>query len=228
MIQSTPYTQYTDFVLPYSTLHESVASFENKFLVVPSADKRELANPKIWMKFLEDNQNPQCLANIICHLAWRNNDYSKKTCKQLVSYLEEYHDNVYQSAFIVLKKFLGLDDYREDDSLPMNEPNDDDPIDDGSLNQEETQYEIKIFAHNRIDRFLTPIIKSIRDWYRDNKYPQSCAKIAQFIDEMAQTNILVASYFRIKSQEINIQWFQNFLNGHSYYLTLPRAPEFQQ
>ena len=195
---------------------------------MPAADKRELNHPKMWMKFLEDAQNPPCLSNIICHLAWKNNDYSKKTCKQLVTYLEEYHDNVYQSAFTVLKKFLALDDYREDDILPAspNEDDDDEQNNEHGMNQEENQYEIKIFSHSRIDRFLTPTIKMIRDWYREQKYEQSCGKIAQFIDEMAQTNILVSSYFRIKSKDVNIQWFQHFLNEHSYYLNLPKAPEF--
>ena len=198
---------------------------------MPAVDKRELNNPKIWMKFLEDAQNPSCIAKVICHLAWRNNDYSKKTCKQLVTYLEEYHDNVYQSAFIVLKQFLAMDDYREDIALPtspneQDEDDEDDAMHDDTLNIEQQNYEIKLFSHSRIDRFLTPTIKMARDWYRDNKYMQSVAKIAQFIDELAQTNLLVSSYFRIKSKDVNVQWFQQFLNTHSYYLNLPRAPEF--
>eukprot|EP00483_Globobulimina_turgida_P009651 UN09670 len=186
----------------------SVCCKLNEFNVLSINDKRLLNDAKIWMKFLEDNQNTNCLSNIICHLSWKNMDFSKKICKQFVIYLEEYHDNVYQSCFNVTKSLLQINDYIEE------------------KDEENDTLSVKIFAHSRIDRFLSPTIKMIRDWYRDNKYMQSVAKIAQFIDECNQNNIQVANYFRIKSKEVNIQWFQQFLNSHSYYLNLPRPPEF--
>lgn len=139
----------------------------------------------------------------------------------MVTYLEEYDDNVYQSGFTVLSAFFALDDWREDQ-------------------------ELKIYAHSRIDRFLTSILKICRDWYRDSKYLQvntpnalcstlcsfwtmslmfccwtclwlqSVSKIARFIEQMAACNVTVSSYFRIRCNEITVQWFQQYLSSHSH------------
>ena len=161
---------------------------------MPAADKRQLNDPKMWLgqKFLEDGQNPAGLADIVCHLSWRNSEYSKKVCKQMVQYLEEYHENVYQFGFTVLSAFLALDDWKED------------------------HQEMKIYAHSRTDRFLNSILKTCREWYRDSKYLPSVSKIARFIEQMAANNMTVSSYFRIRCNEINVQWFQQYLSSHSH------------
>eukprot|EP01083_Nonionella_stella_P126876 384305_1 len=183
----------------------------SKTLSMPCADKRLLCDPKIWCKFMEDQQNPQCLAKILCHLCWQNADVSRKTCRALVNYFEEYHDNVYQSAFVICRALLNLDD-----------------VDHPAAANDDDDTTIHIYKHTRIDRLLTPIIKMMRDWYRDNKYMQSIAKCAQFLDEIAQTNDAVANYLRCRAarNDQNIQWLQHFLNSHSYYLNAPRPPTF--
>jgi len=201
------------------TMEEAAKS---NFCILPVSDKRILNDSKIWLKFLEDSQNPSALAKIICHFAWKNNEYSRKTMKNLVSYLEDYNDNVYKSSFVVLRRLFLMNDFREDD-MAMSEDEDED--DDG--NEKETKFEIRVYAHFRIEKFLGPIIKMLREWHRENKYPQSVAKISQFIDDCAQTNGAFSSYFRIKSADVNVCWFQQFLNSHSYYLTLPKPPEFK-
>merc|ERR1712087_1031434 len=176
--------------------------------ILPIADKRILSDSKIWMKFLEDGQNPAALAKIICHFAAGDLEYSRKTMKHFVAYLEDYNDNVYNSSFVVLRALFSMRDYEEKKGK-----------------EEESTFEIVSFSNFRIEKFLGPILKIMRDWYRDNKYPQSVAKIAQFIDECAQTNDAFSSYFRIKSANLNVVWFRQFLNSHSYYLTMPKPPE---
>merc|ERR1712154_550940 len=210
------------------TLSDSVSAAAfgiSNFCILPSADKRILGDSKIWMKFLEDNQNSSALAQIICHFAWKNADYSRKTIRHFVGYLEDYNDNVYNSAFVCLRRLFLMNDYREE----MDSDDDDDDYDDDeSMNRSRRhRLQIRVYANTRIEKFLTPIIKMLREWYRDNKYPQSVAKIAQFIDECAQTNGAVAAYFRIKSKDANVCWFQQFLNSHSYYLSLPKPPEMR-
>merc|ERR1712129_498051 len=130
-----------------------------------------------------------------------------------VAYLEDYNDSVYHSAFVVLRRLFLMKDVRE--QMSMMECDDDDEI----------KLQIRVFAHFRIEKFVTPIIKLLRDWYADNKYPQSVAKIAQFIDECAQTNAAFAGYLRIKSKDENVCWFRQFLNSHSYYLSKQKPPE---
>ena len=207
------------------TLEESAKS---NCCIMSIADRRILSDSKIWMKFLEDNQNPTALAKIICHFAWKNNEFSRKTMKHLVNYLEDYNDNVYNSSFVVLRALFSMNDYREDVALSDDDDKSDDDADENEEEEEEREkvFEMRVFTHFRIEKFLGPIIKMLREWYNGNKYPQSVAKIAQFIDECAQTNAAFSSYFRIKSADVNVCWLQQFLNSHSYYLTLPKSPEF--
>jgi len=181
---------------------------------MPAADLKVCNDPRLWCKLLEDNQNPRAIAKMVCHLCWRNAEYSRKTCKELLHYLEEYDDKLYPAAFTVLRQLLALKDFEE-------EIDDDDEDDEDLVDAEVSvvpSIRLTYLSHVRCDRFIAPALRLAHAWCRDKKYMASVAKIAHFLQVQAQSNATVASFFRIKRAELlgHVNWLNHFLSSGQY------------
>merc|ERR550517_1502395 len=91
-LSGTKLSSFDPLLSPHSV---PPALAQGTMLTLHAVDKRAVSDPKQWLtKFLEDGQNPAALANIVCHLSWRNLEYSRKVIRSITAFLEDYHSSV--------------------------------------------------------------------------------------------------------------------------------------
>ena len=110
--QQRSHTETEYYRLPPTT-DFSVLNDETKFLEMQHDDRKFLNDASIWKQFIQDNQNPNALAQIMCHLAWMNDSYSKKCCRVFDELCNDSYAPVFPPIFTCIRQFLTLDDYKE-------------------------------------------------------------------------------------------------------------------
>lgn len=239
-----------------ATTDVSVLNENTRFLEMHSDDKKYLIDPNIFKHFIQDGQNPQCVAQILCHLSWMNDRYLKECCKMLVTLVSDTYATSFEPIFVCIREFLKLDDYKEIgdyisgqslasmaqlgnmDALTSEDEESDvlsgltqsyNPGKNGGYWKDVTglgvKYELKVFSSVRIERIMRGLIRIIRDDLRSSEDLQESRKLTEFLDELIQTNKLVAMWFRNNINRDDVAFFREHVRMRYNWLSVAKGPE---